>query len=338
MTSRELVRATLEFRNAGGRVPRQLWTLPCAHRDYPDTIEKIAEIFPDDIVYAPATLSRQTVAQGDSCAKGIYIDDWGCKFVNIQDGQIGEVKEPLVQEWDWSDAEEKVHIPEELLSFDPEEVNAFCRSTDKFVIAGECPRPFEQLQFIRTTEEFYMDLMDPPPAMLAFIEKMHDFYCRWVEKWAQTEVDAIMMMDDWGAQKNLLISPELWVRMFKPMYRDYINIAKKYGKKAFMHSDGNTLAIYPHMIELGLDAFNSQIFCIGLEDLKQFRGKITFWGEIDRQHLLPYGSTEDITAAVQAVYESLWDQGGCIAQCEFGPGAKPENVLQVYTAWDAVRG
>ena len=48
------------------------------------------------------------------------------------------------------------------------------------------------------------------------------------------------------------------------------------------------------MIELGLDAFNTQIFCIGLEQLEKYKGKITFWGEIDRQHLLPEGSTEDI--------------------------------------------
>ena len=104
-----------------------------------------------------------------------------------------------------------------------------------------------------------------------------------------------------------------------------------------MHSDGNTLDIYPRMIELGLDAFNTQIFCIGLEQLEKYKGKITFWGEIDRQHLLPDGSTEDIENAVKAVYERLWSDGGCIAQCEFGPGAKPDNVYTVFRTWDEVK-
>ena len=337
MTPRELVKATLEFRNTAGRVPRQLWTLPCAIRDYPQTMEQLRRAYPDDIVTAPAVLSQNTPVQGDPYAVGVSIDDWGCTFVNIQEGHIGEVKDLLVREWDWSDAERRVHIPEELLSFDPEAVNTFCRSTDQFVMAGECPRPFEQLQFIRTTEELYMDLLDPPPAMLAFLDRMHDFYCRWVEKWAQTDVDGIMMMDDWGAQSNLLIPPELWVKYFKPLYRDYIEIAKRYGKKTFMHSDGHTLAIYPHLIELGLDALNSQIFCMGLENLQAFRGEITFWGEIDRQHLLPFETPAEIDRAVREVYERLWDNGGCIAQCEFGPGAKPENVLQVFRSWEALR-
>lgn len=91
------------------------------------------------------------------------------------------------------------------------------------------------------------------------------------------------------------------------------------------------------LIDLGLDAVNSQLFCMGLENLEQFRGKITFWGEIDRQHLLPEGTPADIDRAVETVYKTLWKDGGCIAQCEFGPGAKPENVYQVFKAWENIR-
>jgi hypothetical protein len=68
-----------------------------------------------------------------------------------------------------------------------------------------------------------------------------------------------------------------------------------------MHSDGNTLAIYPDLIEIGLDAFNSQIFCIGIEKLAPFAGQICFWGEIDRQHLLPHAAPHEVAAAVREV-------------------------------------
>ena len=40
--------------------------------------------------------------------------------------------------------------------------------------------------------------------------------------------------------------------------------------------------------------------------------------------------------AVREAHAKLWNNGGCISQCEFGPAAKPENVRQVYTSWDAV--
>ncbi|CUO94727.1 methylcobalamin:coenzyme M methyltransferase [[Eubacterium] contortum] len=336
MTSRELVYRTLEFRNTDGRVPRQMWLLPWAEMNYGSMVDKIRREYEDDIVTAPCILQKKTIAKGEPYKIGEYTDEWGCRFNNIHEGIIGEVKAPLVRDEEWEDADQ-VHIPLEWLEFDTEAVNEFCRNTDKFVLSGCCPRPFEQLQFIRTTEELYMDLMDPPANMLDFLQKMHSFYCELVEKWAKTDIDAISFMDDWGSQQSLLINPKLWDKIFRPMYRDYIAIAKKYGKKTFMHSDGNTLDIYPRMIELGLDAFNTQIFCIGLEQLEKYKGKITFWGEIDRQHLLPDGSTEDIENAVKAVYERLWSDGGCIAQCEFGPGAKPDNVYTVFRTWDEVK-
>lgn len=336
MTSKELVYKTLEFKNTDGRAPRELWTLPWAADTYPEEYEEILRTFSWDIAH-PHTIYQEAspVESGNSSEIGDYTDPWGCIFTNIQKGVIGEVKTPLVSEddEDWEDCS-RIHIPEEQLSFDISQVNEACASDNRFLMANCCPRPFEQLQFIRSTELLYMDLILKPKGLVRFMEQMHDFYCRLVTKWAQTDVDGIMFMDDWGTQKSLLISPQLWCELFKPMYRDYINIAKKYGKKTFMHSDGYTLQIIPHLIELGLDAFNTQIFCMGPENLRQFRGKITFWGEICRQHILPHGTPEDVFQAVKAVYDNLWQDGGCIAQCEFGPGAKPQNVTEVYRAWD----
>jgi uroporphyrinogen decarboxylase len=337
MTSREIVRRTLEFTN-NDRIPRQMWLLPWAKEHHPAMCDRIAADFPDDIGGVSTVYASPSIEQGDPYIVGEYTDPWGCRFTNIQPGIIGEVKEPLVAEedTDWSDVS-RIHIPQEALSFDIDQVNAACARTDSFVLSGYCPRPFEQLQFIRGTENLYIDLMDPSPNMLEFMATMHDFYCRVLTKWAKTDVDGLMFMDDWGSQNNLLIHPDIWCTLFKPMYKDYIDIAHQHGKKAFMHSDGNTLSILPHLVELGLDAFNAQIFCIGLENLVPFKGKITFWGEIDRQHLLPNAGIDDIDAAVRKVHRLLWDHGGCIAQCEFGPGAKPENVYQVFKSWHSIR-
>jgi hypothetical protein len=166
--------------------------------------------------------------------------------------------------------------------------------------------------------------------------EMHGFYTELLVTWAKTDVDALRFMDDWGSQRVLLINPALWREYFKPMYAEYAQIAHSYGKKLFMHSDGHILSIYPDLVEIQVDALNSQIFCMGVENLAPFAGQITFWGEIDRQHMLPTGTTDDIDHAVRSVHAHLWKQGGCFAQCEFGAGAKPENVRQVYKSWDAI--
>lgn len=332
MTSRELVYKTLNFEKPE-RAPRQLWVLPWAVNNHKEALDKIVSEFPDDIVTAPGFNSEADISKGDAHEIGEYTDGWGCKFINYQRGIIGEVKHPIVTDEEWEDIS-RVHFPREWLSIDKQKINEFCKNTDKFVMAGACPRPFEQLQFIRGTENLYVDLMLKPEGLIDFMQQMHEFYCELLTKWAETDVDALMFMDDWGTQKSLLINPKLWIELFKPMYKDYIDIAHRHGKKIFMHSDGYTVDIYPQLIEIGLDAFNSQVFCMTPEKLAQFKGKITFWGEIDRQNLLPYGSEEDIEHAVRSLKENLWSNGGCIAQCEFGPGAKPENVKKVFDTWN----
>lgn len=335
MNARKLMLETLEMGNHD-RVPNDLWTLPWATKRYQKEIDAICRDFHMDYSGTPSFCREIGIAHGDDpCVPGVYVDDWGCEFINIHDGVIGEVKNPQVQDEDWEDAD-KVHIPREQLTVDTDAVNAWLRAhPDQFHGCGCCPRPFEQLQFIRGTVDLYMDLMDPPPKMLRFMEQMHAFYCEQLELWAKTDVDCLNFMDDWGSQQSLLIPPRVWRERFKPMYKDYIDIAHRAGKKIFMHSDGNTLEILPDLIELGLDAINTQIFCIGVDKLAPFKGKITFWGEIDRQHLLPNGTPADIDRAVSQVRDVLWDHGGCIAQCEFGPGGRPENVRQVYASWAA---
>lgn len=75
---------------------------------------------------------------------------------------------------------------------------------------------------------------------------------------------------------------------------------------------------------------------MGVENLRPLAGKITFWGEIDRQRLLTEGSPADIEVAVRPARENLWRDGGCIARFEFGPVAGPENVYTVFRAWAEV--
>jgi len=226
---------------------------------------------------------------------------------------------------------------EETLSVDCKVVNDFCRNTEQFVLSAVMQRPFERFQFIRTMEQAMIDLVEQKSELTELLRLIHTHYCKEVDVWSQTEVNAIGIMDDWGSQNALLTSPEVFRKFFKPMYKEYVEIAKSFGKSVFMHSDGYITEIFPDLIEIGVDAINSQLFCMDIKELgEKFRGKITFWGEIDRQDLLPYGSEEDIQKAVRVVFEELYKNGGVIAQCEFGLEAKPENVFAVFDSWNKI--
>jgi uroporphyrinogen decarboxylase len=87
---------------------------------------------------------------------------------------------------------------------------------------------------------------------------------------------------------------------------------------------------------VGIDALNAQLFCMDIEEIgRRFKGKITFWGEIDRQWVLPFGSEDDVRAAVRRVRAALDDgRGGAIAQCEWGNDVSKENVATVFETWN----
>lgn len=331
MTSRGLVLDSLEFRSPE-RVPRQLWTLPWARMNWPAELAAIQERYPDDIVTCPGFLREPLRTSGREYEPGIFIDEWGCRFENRQAGIIGQVKEPVLRDWAGLD---RVRVPTERLTVDLGRVDDFCGRSRAFVLAKTWSRPFELLQFLRGPENLYIDLAERPAGLDRLLEKIHAFYLEEMELWAGTEVDALVFADDWGGQDSLLVSPALWREMFKPLYRDYVGIAHRHGKYAFMHSDGHIAAILPDLVEIGLDALNAQLFTMDIAEIgRRFAGRLTFWGEIDRQRLLPYGTPAEVAEAVRTVRRAVWRGGGAIAQCEFGIGARPENVAAVFEAWD----
>ena len=330
MIPRELVRRTVEHCGPA-RVPRQAWILPWAEEQYPAEVRRLRQEFPDDIVTAPGLYREPLPVTGDRYRKGVYVDEWGCRFENIHGGVIGIVREPLIR--DWNDLD-RFRTPDCTLAVDREAVNGFCAATPQFVLAGTLVRPFERYCFIRTMEQALVDVFRRPAGFRELLRRLHEHYLREVEAWSATAVDGIVLMDDWGAQDRMLVSPALWREVFKPLYRDYCEVARAAGKFVFMHSDGHITEIVDDLIEVGVQALNSQVKCMGVAELgRRFRGRLAFWGEIDRQELLPLGSVEDVRGAVRDMREHLYFNGGVIGQCEFGPGARPENVLEVFRAW-----
>jgi len=346
MTGRERVIKAIRFKHPD-RVPRDLWWLPAVEMTQKKELENLLKRIPMDIGtpdFKAGVSNRQkgqpTILVPGSHPpialpkKGKYVDEWGSIWHVGEDGIIGEVKEPALDDLSKID---KFFPPWEYLkSTDLNEVNRNCAESDKFMLSDICARPFERMQFIRGTQEFFIDLAYGNKEVFKLRDMVHEYNLKHIKMWLETDVDGIFMMDDWGAQDNLLISPNLWREFLKPLYAEYCDLIHKYHKYVFFHSDGWIEDIYKDIVEIGIDVINSQLFCMNIEKLAQkYKGKITFWGEIDRQRLLPFGSTDEITKAVYRVRRALDDgTGGVIAQCEWGKNNPQENIESVFNAWN----
>jgi hypothetical protein len=296
--------------------------------------------YPSDVARPPYRYPAGK-SWGVENVKGRRMDIWGCVWEAGEDGVCGEVKESPLQ-GDWSGLD-KFQPPWEVLDgADLSQVNAACAASTKFMIpmwADLIANPFERMQHLRGTEQLLMDLADMEPEVCRLRDMVHEYFLRQVEMLCRTDVDAIHIADDWGTQRSLLIFPELWRRFFKPLYRDYCRAAHDRGKAVLMHSDGYIVDIIPDLIEVGIDAVNAQLFCMPIETVaERFAGKICFWGEIDRQRLLPYGTPGEVRQAVRRVAAAFLKhkRTGVVGQCFEGKGHRQENIEAVYDEWSKV--
>lgn len=336
MTSRERVIRTLEFKRPE-RVPRQLWKLPGIDMFRKSEVDAILEKYPEDIIIPEVFYGKGEREKGIRyLRKQPATDAWGCEWHAGEDGVAGVVRNPPIKAMAEID---RLQAPFEILKkADFSKANELHEKTDKFILAWTTVRPFERMQFLVGTENLLMELATPSKQIFRLRDIVHEFFLKELEMWVDTDVDGIMFMDDWGSQENLIISPALWRDLFKPLYKEYCDLIHRKNKYVFFHSDGNIEAIYPDLIELGINAINSQLFCMDIEALgRKYKGKITFWGEIDRQYVLPFGTKEDVTRAVIRVKNALWKpEGGIIAQCEFGLVDPCENIEAVFEVWETI--
>ncbi|MEA3337879.1 MAG: uroporphyrinogen decarboxylase family protein [Chloroflexota bacterium] len=334
MTSKERMRRTLRFQKPD-RAPRDLWTLPGVKMFNQGELRAMLERYPLDIDHPQmaACYGRAEKARGSPGRVGDYVDEWGCGWSVAEPGVIGEVKKPPLAQWRSLD---HLQPPWEILKgADLSSAHKLCAESEPFIVADTTVRPFERMQFLRGSEQLFIDLAYGEAEVLQLRDLVHEFFLREIEMWAETDVDAISFMDDWGMQRSLLISLPMWREIFKPLYADYCRLIHDAGKFAFMHSDGNIEAIYADLIEIGVDVLNSQLFCMDIELLgHRYQGQITFWGEIDRQQVLPFGTPEQVKEAVRRVRRVLdKGTGGVIAQCEWGNDVPARNIAAVFEAW-----
>ncbi len=332
MTGRDRVKRTLRFEKPD-RAPRDLWNLDFVTMHRKDELDAVLEKYPRDFIAPDVKYGKGELERPMQGEIGSYVDEWGAVWEVAEPGVAGEVKKPPLEDWN---ALQTLKPPWEILEkADFSRASESCAKTDLYVRAGTSVRPFERMQFLRGSENLFMDLGYGVPEIYKLRDMLHDFYCKELEIWAKTDVDGVSFMDDWGTQLALLISPKQWREFYKPLYKDYCDILRGAGKDVWFHSDGFIQAIYPDLIEIGVDAVNSQLFCMNIEEIAaEHKGKITFWGEIDRQNILPWGSVEDVREAVRRVRKAFDSgDGGVIAQCEWGVNDPRENIEAVFETW-----
>jgi len=169
---------------------------------------------------------------------------------------------------------------------------------------------------LRGYEQMLMDFVSNPDLAEHILNIPYQYHLTAAKRLVEMGVDMIWIGDDVGMQTGMLVSPKLWRQFLKPKMASFIETLKAINPqvKVAYHSDGNILAIIPELIEIGLDVLNPiQPACLDPAKLKQQYGdKLCFWGSIDEQHTLPFGSPADVRHEVLTRLETVGKDGGLI--------------------------
>ena len=132
----------------------------------------------------------------------------------------------------------------------------------------------------------------------------------------------------------------MYREILKPFHAEFIEFIKaRTNAKVFFHTDGDVFDLIEDFIEMGVDVLNPIQTSAGkmanLRELKDRYGKnIVFCGAVDTQHILPYGTPQEVRDEVKRVISILGQGGGYMVASvhTIMHEVPPENVLAMVDA------
>ena len=265
--------------------------------------------------------------EGDQRETGrdTYLDEWGTTWRKAEDGHYLYVDGPffglkrpdpaLLDDFDWPDPDNPGYTRGLA-----ERAAALRRDSDCAIILNMPVGVIHQGQFLRGFGDWLKDLYRNRDFMERLLAITADHWIRVAENALDLvgdKVDIVFFGDDLGGQLGPLFDPEIYRALIKPHHRRMIRAVKQKAEvKLLFHSCGAISPLLEDLIEVGVDAVNPvQITAKDMqpERLKAAVGeRITFWGGINSQQVLPFGTTEDVRREVRRMIDVMAVGGGFV--------------------------
>ncbi|NIM94747.1 MAG: hypothetical protein GTO18_13685 [Anaerolineales bacterium] len=298
------------------------------------------------IDFRPVFYNSHRVELCSSSSSDRYTDEWGVVRFRPSGGLYFDIIESPLADADIDDLE-TYPWPDPLASFRFDGIESLAmnlhENTDYALVGpGYDGGFFEDAWMMRGYEQFLMDLLINQEFSIALMRNILDIrkvmtgrYLELVGKY----LDVVYVADDLATQSGLLISPQTYRSIVKPLQRDYYQFIKERTEaKLFYHCCGNIEPLLEDFIEIGVDIINPvQVSIEGLDVQRikeKYGDRICFWGGIDTQQVLPQGNREDVRDEVRTRVSELARGGGYVLAPvhNIQPDVKPENISVMYEA------
>lgn len=275
---------------------------------------------------------------------GSYQDEWGVVrtrpagslYYDLAKAPLaGDAETADLKKYPWPDP----HDPGRVRGLG-ESARRLRQETDHAVVLNMPGGIVHQAQFLRGFEDWFADLVADPGFFHALMEKLADL---WIEM-ARDELEAVgdnvdicFYGDDMAFQDGPMMSMDHYRRMIKPHHQRLFGyIRSRTGAKIVYHTCGSVMHLIPDLLEMGVDALNPvQVSAKGMDSRtlkREFGKEISFWGAVDTQRVLPFGSPQDVAAEVRRRIDDLAAGGGYVlcAVHNIQADVPPANICAMY--------
>jgi uroporphyrinogen decarboxylase len=211
------------------------------------------------------------------------------------------------------------------------------------IVGGAASSVFEGPWYLRGMDQFLQDMLVNKDYAHRLIDIVANFHLKAGLRLVRMGCDILLAGDDVGTQDRMLISPELFREFIKPWYGKLFGEYKRANPdlKIAAHICGYIEPVIDDLVEVGLDVLNPvQPLAMDPDRLKKRYGKhLSFWGAVDDQMVMPFGSPADVEAEVRLRIAQLAHGGGYILcpSHNLQPTTPMENVHAFYRAAEKYR-
>lgn len=276
--------------------------------------------------------------------KNPYVDEWGTKrgmpkgnlYYDMMEYPLAEASIEDIKKYQ-GPAPEDMGITEEF----GKRAKYLYENTD-YALVTTFPGVFEKSWELRGIQQMFMDIGLNKKLIVALFDKVLEIEIKIYKRLLSLigeYLQIVLFTEDLGTESGLLISPQFYREVLKPCQKELIQNIKRYtNAKVAMHSDGAIRPLIKDFIEVGVDIINPvQASADGMntKELKRDFGKdLCFWGGIDTQKILPFGSPDEVEEEVKRRIEDLALGGGYLfASCHnIQADVPPENIMAMCEA------
>ncbi len=274
---------------------------------YPDDVVHVAP-YDFSLGYQPANRPGRLTAVEALMQEKEWVDEWGIGWKHAADGVGANPHIHPLKDWAQLDEFLDRQIPDPHVAG---RLDAALPTLAKLGARKYCAgivnlTLFERLFSLRAMDQLLEDFYTHEEEVRRLCEALTRYAIGLIQEWGKTRVSAIFLTDDWGTQNALMISPAMWRKHFKGLYRRIFAEVHRWGKDVVFHSCGNVASIIPDLIEVGVDVMDPlQPGPLNLAEVARLHGgKVAFSGGIDDQRLEDY-TPEEVKDMVRRTIDTL---------------------------------